>query len=254
MLPVNKSEARKRGWEELDIVIITGDAYIDHSAFGAAVIGRVLEAQGFRVGILAQPDWRSVEPFREFGKPRLFFGVTAGNIDSMLANLTVNRRRRRKDAYSPGGKAGLRPDQATLVYANRMREAFPGVPIVLGGIEASLRRLAYYDFWKDKVRPSLLLESRADLLVYGMGEQQVAEIARRLSKGEVIGDLTDIRGTAYISQNMPADAFEIPSFEDISSDKRKFAEAHALFPIALRRLKSSAQLVAYAVTSFSVPR
>jgi uncharacterized radical SAM protein YgiQ len=229
MLPLSKSEAHKRSWKQLDIVIVTGDAYVDHPSFGAAVIGRVLEAQGFRVGILAQPDWRSVAPFREFGRPRLFFGITAGNVDSMLANRTVNRRRRRKDDYSPGGKPGLRPDQATIVYSNRVREAFPGVPIVLGGIEASLRRFAYYDFWKDSVRPSILLESRADLLVYGMGERQVVEIAHRLDKGESLETLTDIRGTTCIVKTKPDGALEIPSFEEVSGDRRKFAEAHVIF-------------------------
>ncbi len=228
-LPISKTEARKRGWKQLDIVLVTGNAYVDHPSFGAAVIGRVLEAKGFRVGILAQPDWRSAEVFKEFGRPRLFFGITAGTVDSMLANRTVNRRRRRRDNYAPGGKPGHRPDQATIVYANRVREAFPGVPIILGGIEASLRRLAHYDFWKDRVRPSILLESRADLLVYGMGERQAVEIAQRLAAGEPVEALTDIRGTALVSELQPAEALEIPSFDEVADDRRKFAEAHALF-------------------------
>ncbi|MCX5815738.1 MAG: YgiQ family radical SAM protein [Proteobacteria bacterium] len=195
-LPLSSDDFKKRGWDALDIILITGDAYVDHPSYGAAVIGRVLENAGYRVGIIPQPDWRKPDDFGKLGKPRLFFGITAGNMDSMVANYTANKRPRQKDDYSPGGKAGLRPDRATIVYANRIREAFGDIPIVIGGIEASLRRFAHYDWWDNAVRRSILLDSRADILVYGMGERQVVEIAERLSKSE---NLSGIRGTAIVT-------------------------------------------------------
>ena len=180
----------ERGWEEVDVVFVTGDAYIDHASFAMAILGRVLESHGYRVAILSQPDWRSVEPWRQFGRPRLFFGVSAGNMDSMINHYTANRKVRNDDAYSPGGRIGLRPDRATLPYCQRAREAFPGVPVVAGGVEASLRRLAHYDYWSDQVRRSILLDAKADLLVYGMGERQIVEIAHRLSRGSALEDLS----------------------------------------------------------------
>ena len=179
--PMTLSEVRKLGWNGLDIILISGDAYVDHPSFGAAVIGRVLEAEGFKVGIIAQPDFTNTEAFRSLGKPRLFFGITSGNMDSMVANYTAHKKRRKTDDYSPGGTPGLRPDHAATVYANRVREAYKDVPIVLGGIEASLRRFAHYDWWKDEVKRSILLDSRADILVYGMGETQIIDIAHRIS-------------------------------------------------------------------------
>src|SRR5262245_64947151 len=188
---------RERGWDELDVVLVSGDAYVDHPAFGTPLIGRFLEGRGFRVGILAQPDWHSAEPFRELGRPRLFFGISAGNLDSMLNRLTAQKKVRSEDQYSPGGRIGLRPDRATIVYAQRAREAFPGVPIVLGGIEASLRRLAHYDYWSDTVRRSVLLDAKADLLIFGMGEAPIWEIVRRLHAGEDIRTIRDVRGTCY---------------------------------------------------------
>jgi len=191
-------DLKKRGWDALDVIIITGDAYVDHPSYGAAVIGRVLEKAGYRVGIISQPDWRKPDHFRKLGKPRLFFGITAGNMDSMVANYTASKRPRQKDDYSPGGNAGLRPDRATIVYANRIREAYGDIPIVIGGIEASLRRFAHYDWWDNTVRRSILLDSRADILVYGMGETQVVEIAERLSKSE---NLSGIRGTALVAKS-----------------------------------------------------
>lgn len=227
-LPTSLPEARARGWDELDVVLISGDAYVDHPSFAAAVIGRVLESRGFRVGIIPQPDWRSAAAFASLGRPRLFFGVTAGNVDSMLSRFTVNRKRRSSDPYSPGGAKDRRPKRATIVYANRAREAFKDVPVVIGGIEASLRRLAHYDFWDDAVRRSILLDSKADLLVYGMGEQQVIEIARRLDAGQAISDLRDIRGTVYVTADQP-EAVALPSFEEASSDPAKFAEAFRLY-------------------------
>ena len=198
-LPMSRAEMSARGWAELDVLLVSGDAYVDHPSFGPAVIGRVLEAAGYRVGIAAQPDWRNAEALKAMGRPRLFVGVTAGNLDSMLSNYTAARHKRKDDDFSPGGKAGLRPNHACVVYAQLARQAFPGVTVVLGGIEASMRRVAHYDYWEDKLRPSILLSSKADLLVYGMGEAAVVEIARRLAAiaGEK-PDLAGIRGTAVL--------------------------------------------------------
>jgi uncharacterized radical SAM protein YgiQ len=233
-LPMTRGEMERRGWEELDVVLVTGDAYVDHPSFGAAVIGRVLESAGFRVGILAQPDWERPAAFAALGRPRLFVGITAGNLDSMVSNYTGNRLPRREDDYAPGGAAGHRPNRATLVYAQRVRQALGDVPIVLGGIEASLRRLAHYDYWEDRVRRSILIDAQADLLVYGMGERAVVEIARRLASGEPISALTDIRGAACISSRTPDPAprtavVTLPSFEAVRDDKREFNEAFRLW-------------------------
>ncbi|HKA89277.1 MAG TPA: YgiQ family radical SAM protein [Haliangiales bacterium] len=242
-LPTTREDMRARGWDELDVILVSGDAYVDHPAFGAALIGRFLEGRGFRVGILALPDWRSAEPFRALGRPRLFFGVTAGNLDSMLNRLTAQKKNRREDQYSPGGRTGLRPDRATVVYAQRCREAYPDAAIVLGGIEASLRRIAHYDYWSDKVRRSVLMDAKADLLVFGMGERPVWEIARRLAAGERIADLRDVRGTCYIASRAEAAACEaleseevrdgrpvvLPAYEEVAADKRKYAWAARLF-------------------------
>jgi uncharacterized radical SAM protein YgiQ len=180
------------GWDECDIIVVTGDAYVDHPSFGMAVVGRLLEAQGFRVGIISQPDWSSPEAFKVLGTPRLFFGVTAGNMDSMVNRFTADRRIRSNDAYTPNGEPGRRPDHSVVVYAQRVREACKGVPIVIGGIEASLRRVAHFDYWSDTVRRSILFDSKADLLVYGNGERQIVEIAQRLAAGDQISELTDI--------------------------------------------------------------
>src|SRR4051812_46140446 len=185
------------GWDECDVVLVSGDAYVDHPSFGAALVGRLLEAPGYRVGIIAQPDWKSAAPFAALGRPRLMFGITAGNMDSMVNRYTSDRRIRSDDAYSPDGAADLRPDRAVIVYAQRCREAFRDVPIVIGGIEASLRRIAHFDYWSEKVRRSILLDAKADLLVYGNGERQVVEIAHRLAAGEAPGSITDLRGTAH---------------------------------------------------------
>ncbi len=198
VLPMSRAEMDRLGWDSCDVVLVTGDAYVDHPSFGMAVIGRVLEAQGFRVGIIAQPDWTSVEPFRELGRPNLFFGVTAGNMDSMVNRYTADRKIRSDDAYTPGGKGGSRPDRSVLAYAQRCRQAWPEVPLILGGIEASLRRVAHYDYWSDKVRRSVLLDAKADLLVYGNGERQIVEIANRLAAGETPEQITDVRGTAFM--------------------------------------------------------
>ncbi|MEK8051397.1 YgiQ family radical SAM protein [Ideonella sp. DXS22W] len=197
-LPTTRAEMEALGWDRCDIVIVTGDAYVDHPSFGMAVIGRVLEAQGFRVGILPQPDWHSADAFREFGAPALFFGVAAGNMDSMINHYTADRKIRSDDAYTPGDVAGKRPDRATLVYTQRCREAFKNVPVVIGGIEASLRRIAHYDYWSDTVRRSILVDSKADLLVYGNAERAIVEIAHRLAQRQPVESLTDIRGTAFL--------------------------------------------------------
>ena len=187
VLPTTRAEMDALGWDSCDVVLVTGDAYVDHPSFGMALVGRLLEAHGFRVGILAQPDWRSAEPFAALGRPTVMWGVTAGNMDSMVNRYTADRRLRHDDAYTPGGEGGRRPDRAVIVYAQRCREAFPDVPIVLGGIEASLRRIAHYDYWSDKVRRSVLLDAKADLLVYGNGERAIVEIAHRLAAGEAAG-------------------------------------------------------------------
>ena len=227
-LPMSMDEARDRGWDELDVVFITGDGYIDHPSFAMAILGRTLEAAGFRVGIVSQPDWRNCDDWRRFGRPRLFFGISAGNMDSMINHYTANRKVRNSDAYSPGGRIGLRPDRATLSYCHRAREAFKGVPVIAGGVEASLRRLAHYDFWGDNVRKSILLDSKADLVCYGMGENPIVEIAQRLDAGESVKDLRDMRGVAYVAgakDIVPDDAIALPSFEEVRDDKMAFAEA-----------------------------
>ena len=193
---MSRAEMTARGWNELDVLIITGDAYVDHPSFGAALVGRVLEAKGYRVGIIAQPDWSNVESIRAMGPPRLFVGVTAGNLDSMLSNYTAARHRRTEDAYSEGGVPGKRPNHAAVVYSQMAKRAFPRVPVVLGGMEASMRRAAHYDYWEDKLRPSILADAKADLLVYGMGERAVRETARRLDSG--CRDLSGIPGTAVL--------------------------------------------------------
>jgi uncharacterized radical SAM protein YgiQ len=204
-LPVSREEMDALGWDSCDIILVTGDAYVDHPSFGMAVIGRVLEAQGFRVGIIAQPDWKSADAFKSLGKPNLFFGVTAGNMDSMVNRYTSDRKIRTNDAYTPDGQAGMRPDHSVVVYSQRCREAYNDVPIVIGGIEASLRRIAHYDYWSDKVKRSVIFDAKADLLVYGNGERQVVEIAHRLAKGEPINSLTDIRGTVFVLKELPHD-------------------------------------------------
>ena len=202
-LPTSREEMDALGWDSCDIIIVTGDAYVDHPSFGMAVIGRVLEAQGFRVGIIDQPDWQSAEPFKALGQPNLFFGVAAGNMDSMINRYTADRRLRHDDAYSPDNVGGKRPDRAVIVYAQRCREAYKDSPIVVGSIEASLRRIAHYDYWSDKVRRSILMDSRADLLLYGNAERAIVDLAHRLSRGESISSIRDLRGTAYIADAVP---------------------------------------------------
>jgi uncharacterized radical SAM protein YgiQ len=210
-LPTTRAEMAQLGWDSCDIIIVTGDAYVDHPSFGMAIIGRLLEAQGFRVGIIAQPDWQSAQAFKALGKPNLFFGVAAGNMDSMINRYTADRKRRSDDAYTPGGRAGKRPDRASLVYSQRCREAYREVPIILGGIEGSLRRIAHYDYWQDKVRRSILLDARADLLLYGNAERAVVEVAHRIARGEPVGEITDVRGTAFVRKDTPAGWMEIDS-------------------------------------------
>jgi uncharacterized radical SAM protein YgiQ len=209
-LPMSREEMDALGWDRCDVILVTGDAYVDHPSFGMAIVGRVLESQGFRVGIIAQPDWQSKADFERLGEPALFFGITAGNMDSMVNRYTADRRMRHDDAYTPGGEGGRRPDRSVIVYSQRVREAFADTPIVIGGIEASLRRIAHFDYWQEKVRRSILLDSRADLLVFGNGERQVVEIAHRLAAGEAPADLQDLRGTAFVG-NRAADRSTTPS-------------------------------------------
>ncbi len=226
-LPITREEMLARGWDQVDFVLVTGDAYVDHPSFGLAVIARVLEAEGYRVGIVSQPRLDGPEDFLPFGLPRLAFMVTAGNIDSMVAHYTAAKRRRSDDAYTPGGKAGRRPDRAVTVYCRKIREYAPGVPLIIGGIEASLRRFAHYDYWEDKVHPSVLLSSGADLLSYGMGELQTRQLARRLAAGEPIEKIRDIRGTCYLcrQEELPEDYVTCASFAKVSVDKPAHARA-----------------------------
>jgi uncharacterized radical SAM protein YgiQ len=240
-LPTTREEMTARGWDELDILIVNGDAYVDHPAFGGALIGRFLEARGFRVGMIAQPDWTDTKDLLRMGVPRIMVGITAGNLDSMLNKLTAQKKIRCEDQYSPGGKVGLRPNRASVVYGNLCRRAFPGVPIVLGGIEASLRRIAHYDYWADQVRRSVLLDSKVDLLIFGMGERPVWEVAERLRKGEPIRALRDVRGTAHALRKGEWESIEaskfvtdgktviLPSYEEVAASKEAFAEMSRAF-------------------------
>jgi uncharacterized radical SAM protein YgiQ len=222
-LPTTRKEMDALGWDSCDIIVVTGDAYVDHPSFGMAVIGRMLEAQGFRVGIIAQPDWQSAEPFKALGKPNLFFGVTAGNMDSMINRYTADRKIRSDDAYTPGDVGGARPDRAAIVYSQRCKEAWNDVPIVLGGIEGSLRRIAHYDYWSDKVRRSIVVDAKCDLLLYGNAERAIVEIAHRLAAKEPVQQITDVRGTAYVRRDTPEGWFEIDS---TSVDEPGRVEAH----------------------------
>ena len=227
-LPVSKQDMNDRGWWWYDVLLVTGDAYVDHPSFGAAVISRTLEKEGLRVAVLAQPDWHSADAFTQMGRPKLGVFIGAGNLDSMVAHYTAAKKRRSDDFYSPGKRAGLRPDRATIVYANRAREAFGSdIPVFIGGLEASLRRFSHYDYWEDKVRRSIIFDAKADLLIYGMGERQTAEIARRLKKKIPVPEMTDILGTAYISGSAPEiqGLINLPSYEETVSDKRAYSEA-----------------------------
>lgn len=242
-LPTCRADLDARGWDAVDIVIVSGDAYVDHPAFGPVLIARFLEGRGYRVGLLSQPDWKSAEPYKALGRPRLFFGVSAGNLDSMLNRLTAQKKNRAEDQYSPGGSTGCRPDRATVVYAQRCREAFPEVPVVLGGIEASLRRIAHYDYWSDTVRRSVLVDSKADLLVFGMGERPILEVASRLAAGEAVRAIRDVRGTAWIAPKAESAAIVadparftteqkvvlLPSYEQVKDDKVAYAKMAKLF-------------------------
>ncbi|HYH67640.1 MAG TPA: YgiQ family radical SAM protein [Urbifossiella sp.] len=239
LAPTTRAEMLARGWDAVDVVFVSGDAYVDHPSFAAAILHRSLEAAGFRVGVVSQPPWQTCEPWREFGRPRLFFAVSAGNMDSLINHYTANKKVRNDDAYSPGGRIGLRPDRATLVYCQRAREAFPGVPVIAGGVEASLRRLAHYDYWSDTVKRSIVLDSKADLVCYGMGEKTIVEVARRLAAGGTVRELRDLRGVTYAlgakesdelkARGRPSPGFEqvetLPSYEQVRADKLAFAEA-----------------------------
>lgn len=227
-LPVSRADMTARGWDEYDILLITGDAYVDHPSFGTPLIGRLLESRGYKVAILSQPDWRNTKAFKTLGRPKLGVFLSAGNLDSMVAHYTAAKKQRSEDFYSPGRKAVLRPDRASIVYSNRVREAFPGLPVIIGGLEASLRRFAHYDYWDNKVRRSVLADSKADILVYGMGERATLEIAKRLSSGTPVSEMTDIRGTAFFASDKSSCNFpfvECPSCEAVRESKRDYALA-----------------------------
>ena len=251
-LPTSREEMDALGWDSCDVIIVTGDAYVDHVSFGMAVIGRVLEAQGFRVGIIDQPDWQSKDPFMVLGKPNLYFGVAAGNMDSMINRYTADKKIRHDDAYTPGNVGGKRPDRAVIVYSQRCREAYPDVPIVIGSIEASLRRIAHYDYWSERVRRSILLDAKADMLLYGNAERAIVDLTHRLGNGEEIEEIRDLRGTAYPLSELPEDyqvvdatklvdeaevapirlmqnpersVIELPAFEDVRENQALYAHA-----------------------------
>ena len=229
-LPISKKDMEARGWEQLDFIFVSGDAYVDHPSFGPAILCRLLEKHGYKVGIIPQPDWHSTRDFNRLGKPRLGFLVSAGNMDSLLNKFTASRKVRHQDAYSPGGKAGFRPERATIVYCNRLRELYHDVPIIIGGIEASLRRLAHYDYWSNSVRRSILVDSQADLLIFGMGERALLEIAADLQQGVAVENIQDVQGTCYRVPNMDYvwDHLPLPSFDEVAHSKKKFAEAFKL--------------------------
>ncbi|MGE5379851.1 MAG: YgiQ family radical SAM protein, partial [Methylocystaceae bacterium] len=222
-LVTTKQEMQERNINQLDFILVSADAYVDHPAFAAALLGRFLEAHGFTVGLITQPDWRRTDDFSSLGAPRLAFGVSGGNVDSMVSHYTADKKRRREDDFSPGGQIGFRPDRPTIVYTNRLREIYPGIPVIIGGIEASLRRAAHYDYWDNKVRRSILLDSRADLLIYGMGEYQLLEVLQRLRQGEAIADITEIRNTAWVTRQEPgAEVVRLPSLEEVSRSHDAF--------------------------------
>ena len=229
-LPISKIDMADRGWDELDFVFVSGDAYVDHPSFGPAILCRLLEKHGYKVGIIPQPDWHSTRDFNRLGKPRLGFLVSAGNMDSLLNKFTAAKKMRHQDAYSPGGRSGYRPERATIVYCNRLRELYPDVPIIIGGIEASLRRLAHYDYWSDKVRRSMLVDSGADLLIFGMGERALLQVAADLQQGVEISNIQDVPGTCYKVPNMDYvwDYLPLPSFAEVAADKMQFAAAFKL--------------------------
>ena len=229
-LPVTREDMKSRGWDELDFVYVTGDAYVDHPSFGSAIIGRLLESRGYRVGMIPQPDWRKKESIQVFGEPRLGFLVTAGNMDSMVNHYTVSKKHRSTDAYSPGGKMGLRPDRASVVYSNLIRQTYKHTPIILGGIEASLRRMAHYDYWENKVKHSILIDSGADLISYGMGEHSILEIAEALQSGIPIQEITYVAGTVFKSHDISRvyDPVVLPSFEQVQTDKKAYADSFAI--------------------------
>ena len=229
-LPICMEDMKERGWEHPDFVMVTGDAYVDHPSFGTAIISRVLESHGYKVAILAQPDWRTADDFKRFGAPRLGFMINSGNVDSMVNHYSVFKHRRKNDAYSPGGVSGRRPDRAVIVYSNRAREAYPGIPVIIGGLEASLRRLGHYDYWDDKVRRSVLLDSKADILIYGMGERAAVEIADALDAGIDIKDLDWIRGTCVRKKDTELfeDDIILPDFDDIVRSKKAYCRSFAM--------------------------
>ncbi|MDR2637854.1 MAG: YgiQ family radical SAM protein [Zoogloeaceae bacterium] len=243
---MSRAEMEALGWDSCDVVLVTGDAYIDHPSFGMALVGRLLEAQGFRVGILSQPDWRSAEDFRRLGRPNLYFGVTAGNMDSMVNRYTAERKIRSDDAYTPGGQAGRRPDRAATVYAQRAKEAYPGVPVVLGSIEASLRRLAHYDYWSDTVRRSILADAKADLLIYGNAERALVELTHRMAGGEVIRDIRDLRGTAFVTPHgwMPGEDWTEIDATRLDEEREEYPHAlpQARRPTTVIRLPAYEQV------------
>lgn len=226
-LPINQKEMKKRGWDQCDFVYVTGDAYVDHPSFGTAIISRILEANGYRVGIISQPEWKDKTSIMALGEPRLGFLVSGGNMDSMVNHYAVSKKKRKTDAYTPGGVIGKRPDYATIVYGNLIRSVYKEIPIILGGIEASLRRLAHYDYWSDKLKQSILIDSQADLISYGMGERSIVEIADALNEGIAVKDLTFIEGTVYRAKNLETvyDGIMLPSFEELKADKKKYAES-----------------------------
>jgi uncharacterized radical SAM protein YgiQ len=229
-MPISKEDLKARGIEQLDFIIVSGDAYVDHPSFGTAIIGRTLESEGYTVGIIPQPDWRSNEDFSKLGRPRLAFLVNSGNIDSMVNHYTAAKKKRSDDLYSPGGKAGYRPDRALIVYCNKIREAFKDIPVIIGGIEASLRRFSHYDYWDNKVRRSILMDCKADLLIYGMGEKTILQVANLLNYGMSVGKMTDVKGTTYISKDISnlKNYVEVPSFEQVAESKASYGEAYKL--------------------------